>query len=167
MRLCDDYAERHGLGRLRLRHSSKFFVFFESGNRLLSCKWIQGSSGYYEFCECILGSSIVVLKREQVEWDRYESHLQGWIGSQKALVFDEKEVFHLVWRFFVMRNERFLAANYDPLSIYDTLEGEVSERKTAAMNMVQEVKAMNVEIGNFWKNKACEILDKYAYWLSD
>lgn len=167
MRLCDEYVERHGLRRLRLRHSSKFFLFFESGERLLSCKWMQGSSGYYEFCECRLGSGVVVLKREEVEWDRYESHLDGWTRSHEGLVFDKREVFHLVWRFFVMRNERFLAANYDPLTIYDTFEGEMSERTISAMNIVEDAAALNIEIGNFWKNKASEILSKYAYWLSD
>lgn len=168
MRLCDEYCQRMGLAPLVLRHSSKFFVFFNDGAKLFSCRWINSSSslGYYEACECRLTSVVAVDSREKVEWDHFEKFMDGWLRNHSGLVFDRARIFDLVWDFFVRRNDRFLSANYDPLLIYSTLDASNPGRSSLAMDVVQEILSMDCDAGRFWESKAQEILSRYAHWLS-
>lgn len=168
LRLCDEYCLRMKLPSLRLRHASRFYLFFDDGRRLLSSKFINsdGSTGHYEFRRCILGSKVVVEKKEDVEWDRFESFLEDWLLQNSGFVFDESKVFDLVWRFFVVRNDRFLAANYDPLLIHSSLDPLNSARGSAAMEIINEISLNDCDAARFWKLKASEILSRYGYWLS-
>lgn len=168
MRLCDEYSERFGLAPLRLRHCSKFFLFFGPDNNLLSCKWIQnGSSGYYEFCECFLGKSLKVLKREKVEWDLYETFLENWIEShEEEIVFDKTKVFNLVWEYFVASNDRLFSLSYDPVLVYETLSGDEKARMVCAMDLVGDILESNPQLARFWNGKAMEIISRYAHWIN-
>ena len=167
MRLCDEYSERFGLTPLRLRHCSKFFLLFGSGKNLLSCKWIQnGSSGYYEFCECFLGKSLRVLKREKVEWDSYETFLEDWIKSHEGIVFDKTDIFNLVWEYFATSNDRLISLSYDPVLVYETLSGDKKARVVSAMNLVDDMLKSNPQLAKFWNGKAMEIISRYAHWVN-
>jgi hypothetical protein len=155
-----------GLPALRLRHCSKFFLFFNSGSDLLSCKWIQeGSSGYYEFCECKLGKTVKVLKKDKVEWDGYEAFLKGWLDCHGGLVFDKTKIFNIVWEFFVVRNDKWLSSQYDPFVVYDTLSGDERIRMLRAMDIVEEILKSNTNVSTFWNGKAMEIVSRYAHWV--
>lgn len=168
MRLCDEYCQRMGLAPLVLRHSSKFFMFFDNGARLLSSRWINSanSMGYYEVCECRLTSVVAVDSKERVEWSDFEKFIDGWLNSHSGLVFDRAKIFDLVWDFFVRRNDRFLSVNYDPALVHSTLDSSNPDRSSAAMDMVQEIMSMNCDAGRFWNDKAQEILSRYAHWFS-
>lgn len=166
MRLCDEYSERMGLGKLRLRHSSRFFLFFEEGERLLSCKWIRNSScGHYEFYESIPGRVVVSVRREEVEWDEYESFLSRWLCSHGGLVFGRPRVFDLAWLFFVRRNDRFLSSIFDPSTIYRTVDPSNPLRSAAALDLVDLISSKDLEVARFWNSKSGEIISKYAHWL--
>lgn len=169
MRLCDEYCERMGLGRLRLRHAPKFYLFFDGGEKLLSSKWIStpSSTGYYEFTECQLGRKVVVHSKEHVEWEDFEGFISSWLDIHRGMVFDKGVVFDLVWKFFVSRNERFLSLNYDPMTIYSTVDLSNPSRRSVAAGIVEETLSSACEAGHFWSSKASEIMSNYAHWLSD
>lgn len=158
-----------GLGKLRLRHCSKFYLFFDGGGRLLSSKWVGSASatGYYELIECSLGRKVTVHHREQVEWSDFEAHMRSWIDSHSGFVFDRGSVFDLVWRFFVFRNDRYLAINYDPLTVYSTLDMNNPSRRSVAAGMIEEIVAKPGDAGQFWNSKATEIISNYAHWFAD
>jgi len=161
MRLCDEYSIRMGLGPLFLRHSSKCFLFFESGEKLLSVKWLNSSnsSGHYEFLECVLGNVVNVLKSTTVEWSSYEKCLFDWMSGHSGFVFEKDRVFNLSWNFFVSRSDFFLAERYDPFLIYSTLD-------VSRVELARKI-ADDIPDGpnSFWHSKSGEILNRYAYWL--
>lgn len=161
MRLCDEYSERMGLGPLFLRHSSRYFLFFESGRKLLSVKWLgsASSSGRYEFLECALGNVVKVLETDNSEWAYYEKFLSDWLSNHGGFVFEKDRVFGLVWKFFVTRNDLLLSQKYDPFLIHSTLgdSGVGLARKVAD--------EMSDGPDSFWHGKTGEILNHYAYWL--
>lgn len=159
MRLCDEYLERMGLGPLFFRHASKFFLFFDSGEKLLSVKWISSpnSPGRYEFLECILGNVVNIMHKEETEWSSYESFLEQWLRDHNGFVFEKQAVFRLVWNFFVSRNDLFLSKKYDPFLIYSTLDGDTD----AAIKIANDTSVY------FWDGKFGEILNNYAYWLQN
>lgn len=167
MRLCDEYSERMGLGRLFLRHSSRFFLFFDDGERLFSCKWIHNNSscGHYEFSENILGRTVSLVRRDEAEWDEYEDFLAGWLGSHDGLVFDRLKVFDLSWMFFLKRNDRFLSSNVDPSAVYATVDKSNPLRSVAALDLVGRISSSNLEVARFWNSRSSEIISKYAHWL--
>lgn len=158
MRLCDEYASRIRLSPLRLRHTSSFFLFFNSGERLLSVKWLRSSdsSGRYEFLECVLGSLVRVEMKKSVEWSLYESTLISWLDKHEGLVFGKDEVFGLVWNFFVMREDLFLSRNYSPMRIHKTISDYES-----AFSLLKDQKCNSI----FWRGVFGDILRNYAYWL--
>jgi hypothetical protein len=147
-----------GLGRLFLRHSSRSFLFFEEGQKLLSVKWVSSSnssSGKYEFIECVLGNFVKVLSKNSVDWSFYEKSLDEWLLENKGFVFDQDKVFSLVWNFFVVRNDVLLAERYDPFLIHSTLSAD----------QVSLAKKIASEFSSFWGGKPGDILKNYAYWL--
>lgn len=168
MRLCDEYVQRMGLPKLILRHASKFFLFFNDGDRLLSCRWIHSSNscGYYEFSECILEKNVKVVRKESVEWDCYEDFLFGWLSSHRGFVFSKDKIFDLSWVFFVRRHDHFLASNFDPAKIYDSLDASNDNRIIVALELVEKISNLNVEAYDFWNSRAGEIISRYAHWFS-
>lgn len=165
MRLCDEYHERMGLDFLHLRHSSKFFLFFEEGDLLLSVKWIDSnSSGRYEFRECSLGRTVRVESRSEVSWSDFEGSTSEWLRVHSGLVFDEDRVFSLLWKFFVKRHDRFLSEKYSPLLLLDTLN---SGSDYSARKIIGEVSKIECQASSFLKDKFFLILENYAYWLKD
>lgn len=167
MRLCDEYSERMGLGKLYFRHSSRFFLFFEGGDRLLSCKWIHSdhSCGRYEFVESALGRTVSSLRKDDVEWDGYEDFLSGWLLSHDDLVFGRSRVFDLAWLFFVRRNDRFLSSMIDPVVVYSTLDPSNPSRAASALELLDRISRINLEVSRFWDSKAGDIVSRYAHWL--
>lgn len=167
MRLCDEYSERMGLGRLRLRHSSRFFLFFDGGEKLFSCKWVSSNSscGHYEFSESVLGRAVSLIRRDQTEWDEYEGFLSGWLLSHGGMVFDRAMVFDLAWLFFLRKNERFLSSRLDPSVVYATVDPFNPSRFSAASDLVEKISRMDIGVSGFWSSKAGEIVSKYAHWL--
>ena len=165
MRLCDEYCERMGLEKLFLRHSSRFFLFFEDGDKLFSCKWIHNNSscGHYEFCESSLGRSVSRLRSEEVEWDEYEAFLAGWLRSNGGLVFERAKIFDLTWSFFLRRNDRFLASSMNPMLVYESVKASNKTRSATALDIVSEA---SLEAAGFWNSKASDIISKYAHWLA-
>lgn len=163
MRLCDEYSERMGLGKLFLRHTPKFFLFFDSGRKLLSSKWVGSSNslGKYELIECSLGNVVGISHKTECEWSSYEKALDDWLHSHSGFVFEKDRVFGLVWSFFVSRNDQFLSDNYDPFLVYSTLAPSGLD---AARKMSEDVSRLGV---HFWRGKFGEILGNYAYWLED
>jgi hypothetical protein len=156
-----------GLGKLILRHASKFYVFFDGGERLLSCKWIHApsSTGYYEFVECELGRRVVVYSKNQVDWSDFEGFLGSWLDSHSGLLFDKGAIFDLVWRFFVLRNERYFSSNHDPLSVYMTMDLKNPLRRSLAADMIEEMSSSGAP-ATFWNSKASEIMSNYAHWFA-
>lgn len=167
MRLCDEYSERMGLGRLYLRHSARFFLFFDEGDRLLSCKWVHNnvSCGHYEFSECLLGRTVNSLGRSRVEWDDYENFLSRWLGSHGGLVFDKAKVFDLAWLFFLRRNDRPLSSLADPEAIYSTLDESNKFRGRVALELLESISAVAPVVYDFWHARASKIVSSYAHWL--
>jgi hypothetical protein len=155
MRLCDEYMKRMALNPLFLRHSSKSFLFFESGAKLLSIKWINTpDAGVYEFVECILGSVVKPLKKDRVDWSSYEHFLNSWLRNNREFVFEESRVFSLVWNFFVIRNDLSLSKNKNPYLVYQSLND---------LNLAKKI----ADESSFWNGKFGDILKNYAYWLKD
>jgi hypothetical protein len=149
-----------GLQKLFLRHSARFFLFFEDGDKLFSCKWIHNNSscGHYEFCESSLGKSVSRLRSEEVEWDEYEVFLSGWLRSNGGFVFERAKIFDLTWSFFLRRNDRFLADSLNPMLVYESLNAPAT-----ALDLVSKT---GLEAAGFWNSKASEIISKYAHWLA-
>jgi hypothetical protein len=158
-----------GLGKIFLRHTNKFFLFFEGGDKLLSVKWVNvgASSGNYEFFECILGKTVKVLSKQDVEWADYENFLSSWLSSHAGFVFDENKVFLLVWLFFVKRNDRFLSDNFDPFLVLSSVDLKSESAASAAKKILNKMRSCRSPAVHFWDNKANEIINKYAFWLSD
>lgn len=166
MRLCDEYHERMSLDCLFLRHSSKFFLFFDNGEKLLSVKWIESNSGYYEFVECILGKTVKVSLKTQVDWHDFENFFSKWLLSHNDFVFDKEKILHLVWVFFVVRNDLFLSENYNPILIFKTLD--LNSNSIKLINKIsEEISSSNCAAASFWKNKAQIIISNYSYWLQN
>lgn len=167
MRLCDEYCERLGLGKLILRHASKFYVFFDGGERLLSCKWIHasGSTDYYEFVECELGHKVVVHSKDHVDWSEFEAFLSSWLNLNSGLLFNKGEIFDLVWKFFVLSNEKYFSVNHDPLFVYSTMDLKNSLRRSLAADMIEMMSSSETPT-KFWNSKASEIMSNYAHWLA-
>lgn len=156
MRLCDEYISRMGLAPLFLRHSSRSFLFFDSGDKLLSIKCLNSSdsSGSYEFVECVLGSVVKSLRTHRVEWSSYEDFLGSWLKSNGGFVLEEERVFSLVWNFFVIRNDLLLSKSKNPFVVHRSLSDPALARTIAD------------EFAIFWDGKFGEILRNYAYWVS-
>lgn len=165
MRLCDEYQERMGLDPLVLRHSSKSFLFFEGGEKLLSIKWVglPNSSGIYEFFESGLGKTIKIHRKFDVEWSSYESRLSSWLSENSGFVFEERKVFGLVWNFFVLSNERLLSESHDPFLVFSSMDPCGSP--DLAKKILARVLARDARASRFWEQKPRMILEKYAYWL--
>lgn len=166
MRLCDEYHERMNLDFLCLKHSSKFFIFFDNGDKLLSVKWNNSNSGYYEFVECVLGKNVKVFSRTNVDWHDFEKFFSKWIDSHDGFVFDKKKILHLVWIFFVIRNDAFLSERYNPITIFKTLDLN-SDSLNLIKKISTEISSSNCRSSLFWKNKSESILLNYAYWIQN
>ena len=166
MFLHEEYALRKGLS-IGVKHVSKGFLFFGQDCRLLVIKWSQPGPhpGDYEISECVLGKRVKVLGHQNISWDRYEDYLLSWVSEHDDFVSNKAKIFHLVWEWFLRRNDKFFADNYDPIEIYSTIDATDSDRIINAMSFLEKLSKKQPQIFNFWNTKSSEIIAKYSHWL--
>jgi len=169
VRLCEEYYKRNGLSFPHARHETKGFVFFNGGRDLLSIRWTQPGPhpGSYEISECVLESRIRSTKNSSVSWDEYEDFMQGWVSSNEGIVSCSTKVFDLSWQYFIRRNEKILAKNYDPVEIYATVDEDNPSRMASASVLLSTMQSKNPVEFNFWHSKAINIISSYSYWTAE
>ncbi len=166
MHLCQEYLIRKKINSKFPLHVSKGFVFFND-SILLSIKWIDSLSsvGYYEVSECKLEERIKILNTKNIMWEEYENHIINW-SKDKKIITNKKNIFYLVWMFFLRKNEVALLESFDPLEIYPTLNKNNPNWTIDAFYFLEKIEKNQPDLFNFWNSKANEILSKYCYWLA-
>jgi hypothetical protein len=169
MLLCEEYASRHKIKILPILYVQKGFLFFDEDKKLLVIKWMkQGPHpGFYEISECKLDNKIKTIKNSYVNWDEYEKYLTNWIRSRDQIVSSSSEVFDLVWQYFLRKNDKTLAENYDSFEIFETVNEKNSKRILNAVCFLEKLSKKHPSIADFWSSKANDIISKYSYWLLD
>lgn len=169
MRLCEEYAQRKSLIRKYVIHSSKGFVYFEGGRKILTLLWCQDGihPGFYQFSECLLKDRIVTLNTHEVSWGDYESWLTEWKKSKSDIVFCRDFIFRLTWEYFLRRNEVPIMEEFPLSVIFPTLDENNPSRVADAIDLVDRISLKNIHVSKFWHEKAFEVVSKYMYWIRD
>lgn len=166
MFLHEEYALRKNLS-VGVKYVSKGFLFFGEDNRLLVIKWTQPGPhpGDYEISECLLGKRVRVLDHQNVSWNYYEDYILRWVSEHDNFVSNKTKIFHLVWEWFLRRNDKFFADTCDPIEIYSTIEASDTDRVVNSMSFLDKLSKKQPHIFNFWNTKSSEIIAKYSHWL--
>lgn len=148
-----------------VKHASKSYVFFGEDNDLLCVKWLpQGAHpGIYEISRHKLGRQMPY-DSARVDWDDYEKYMVGWSLNYEVVASNKTDVFRLVWLHFIVGNEKTLAAEYDPLEVYGTLEG--SDSVLRAVDFIEKFSEENSVLHSFWSSCCLDIMENYGYWLA-
>lgn len=165
--MCEEYFSRKGIDFNFVRHVQKGFLFFDEDKKLLVIKWtkIGNQPGFYEISECLLSERIKTLKNSHVSWDEYEQYLDEWIRSHDLFVYNSNEIFDLVWSYFLRRNDKLFATNYDAEEIYETINKNNEQRVLNSFYFLEKITERHPDLANFWNSKASDIISKYSHWL--
>ena len=169
MRLYEEYISRHGFRTNGAKHVRKGYVYFRGGLELLSIRWIEVGPhpGFYEFSECVLGTSCRVRKSHKVVWDESEIRLAELVRRAGSVVSEPSFVFSLTWEYFVRRHEELLSGSFSLSEIVATLNPLNPDRLLSSMDMLERLAQISPASSNFWHSRAFAVIDTYCYWAAE
>lgn len=187
MRIYEEYIKRYNLSLPIVKHINFGCIFLRNSSTVsngiewllytISFKPPSNHPGEYIIRTlrpihdgCKSSYNFQTIDEDIVEWDKYESHVMGWIRKKNKnhVIHGTKEVVLTAWEIFIHTHDSFFAKNYSPNIIFNTIDDSASikDRYNSYQECINILQNEYTEVYNYWKFEMVEYIRNYSHWLS-